>query len=134
MVGNMYCKLGMVLLAALTFSMAVQPAPAHAVGSALTQAVGEKLPEIAKLVAEKLGVKIPESAAGLLSQVGKSVTGSVVDPSKLAAYGLKDLKQGANVSLENQGKNLMKVKDEASGQATDIKMTDLFGAAANFLK
>ena len=129
---------GSVLLGAFAFSMAMQPAPAGAVsgavGSALTQAVGGQLPEIAKIVAEKLGVTIPESAAGLLTQVGKSVTGEVADASKLAQYGLRDLKQGAKVSLENQGDGKLQVKDQASGKATDIKMSDLFGAAAKLLK
>ena len=131
---SFYYTLVAVLVAVLALFATMQATPARAVGGALTQALGGQLPQVAKMVAEKLGVEIPESAAGLLSQVGKSVAGSVTDPSKLAEYGLKGLNKGDKVSLANQGKDLLQVKDEASGKTTDVKMSDLFGAAAKFLK
>jgi hypothetical protein len=60
-------------------------------------------------VAEKLGVKTMVNAPREL-ELGSSVTAMLADPKKLVAYGIKDMHEGARVTITCIGPNRVRVE------------------------
>jgi hypothetical protein len=60
-------------------------------------------------VAEKLGAKLTPSSPQEL-EFGRSVTMTLVDPAKLLAYGIKDMHEGARVTITCVGPDRVRVE------------------------
>jgi hypothetical protein len=62
-------------------------------------------------VADKLGVKTMVNAPRELD-LGRSVTTTLAEPKKLVAYGIKDMHEGARVTITCVGPNRVRVEAE----------------------
>ena len=60
-------------------------------------------------IADKLGIKIMANAPREL-ELGFSVTGTLADPKKLAGYGIKNMHEGARVTITCVGPNRVRVE------------------------
>ena len=60
-------------------------------------------------VADKLGVKTMVNAPREL-ELGRSVTATLADPKKLVAYGIKNMHEGARVTITCVGPNRVRVE------------------------
>lgn len=60
-------------------------------------------------IAEQLGVKPSPGQAAELA-IGNSITASLVDPAKLAAFGIRDAQPGARVTIMRVGPERLRVE------------------------
>jgi hypothetical protein len=90
--------------------------------------------KLASLIGDKLGVKLGESAVSKLLEQGQQVSGSVIDPGKLAGFGLEGLAKGGKVDLINLGKNLLKVTNPLDGKFVKLNTKEVFGVLAGLFK
>ena len=122
-------RVGLLLLAALALmgGIAVGQAQAVDLGNLAGAGGGDMQSQLVSLIADKLGVKLGGADVAKLFEVGKQVSGSVIDPSKLADLGLAGLTKGANVDLMNLGKNLLQVSNPLDGAMTKVNTQDVFG-------
>ena len=97
----------------------------------LTQSMG---PQLAQMVADKLGIKVPvDQIMGLLDQ-GKAVSGEVVDPAKLTDLGIAKADKGDLFKLINQGSDKLSIIPDAGGDGITQKISQLFGPLASAFK
>ena len=125
-----YAGLMAAFFMALIMLTASQPAEALNLGS-LTKDVG---PQLAQVVADKLGIKIPaDKIMGILDQ-GKSVSGMVSDPSKLLDLGMSKVNKGDMFNLLNKGNDKLSVTPEKGGDGITQNISQLFGPLSSMFK
>lgn len=116
--------MGMLLLAA------AQPAEALNIGG-LTKDVG---PQLAQMIADNLGIKVPVDQAMSLLDKGKAVSGSVSDPSKLLNLGVPKAQKGDMFKLLNQGDKKLSITPESGGDGITQDISKIFGPMASMFK
>jgi hypothetical protein len=93
--------------------------------TALPGVVAAQMPDVDPVpigaVAEKLGAKLTPSSPREL-ELGRSVTMTLIDPAKLAPYGIKGMHEGARVTITCVGPNRVRV------EADELEPVQLRGA------
>ncbi len=118
------------VLAALLILLTAQPGQALNLGG-LTKAIG---PQLAQVVSDKLGIKVPvDQIMGLLDQ-GKAVSGEVVDPSKLLDLGISKAGKGDVFKLLNLGSDKLSIAPDGGGKGITQSISQLFGPLASAFK
>ncbi|BEQ13532.1 hypothetical protein [Desulfoferula mesophila] len=94
----------------------------------------EAVPQLAQMVADKLGVKVPAADIMNLLNQGSSVSGKVTDPSKLSNLGLSNVSQGDVVNLANQGNDKLAITPQSGGKGITQNISQVFGPMASMFK
>jgi hypothetical protein len=116
--------LGILLLAASS------PAPALNLGTL----AGDAGPQLAKMVADKLGLKVPGAEIlGLLNK-DNPVSGLVSDPSKLLDLGVSNVSKGDVFNLVNKGEGILGITPKAGGDGITQKISSVFGPLSSMFK
>jgi hypothetical protein len=118
------------LLAALLVLGAAQTSWALNLGG-LTSDAG---PQLAQMVADKLGVKVPAADIMNLVNQGSSVSGKVTDPAKLTSLGLPKVSEGDVVNLANKGKDKLAITPQGGGEGITQNISQVFGPLSSMFK